>query len=194
MTTIQQELEYDVLADSLSLISDYCSLSYIHGILTAYHCVKINFDVDDWLESQIAKNLSTRMHDADPASINLIRETLARMNNLVLDTLEEQDMGFNLILPDDEEEIAYRTLALADWSRGFIEIFESKSANMNLSEDAKEAIEYIKEIIDIDNDNEGTESDEKYFFEISEYIRLAAILLFLELRLASKNKTEKVLH
>ena len=59
---------------------------------------------------------------------------------------EDEEFGFVLWLPDDEESLEERTIALAQWCSGFLAGLASGGQLDALSEEAKEAIEDLQQI------------------------------------------------
>lgn len=105
--------------------------------------------------------------------------------------LEDEEFDFHPLLPDDEEDIQTRTLALAGWCQGFLSGFAlvsagASSANENaVSRDSAEVLKDVAAIAQAEADSEDNEdedaSDENYF-ELVEYLRFATLNVYMDSR------------
>jgi uncharacterized protein YgfB (UPF0149 family) len=93
--------------------------------------------------------------------------------------LADEDMGLALWLPDDSEILEERTMALAQWCRGFLAGLGSDDESLDaMSEEANEALDDIQQISAAEVvDTEESEDDENAFAEIVEYIRVAVLVI-----------------
>ena len=99
--------------------------------------------------------------------------------------LSDEDLGFSLWLPDDEEMLEERTMALSQWCSGFLAgIGSSGDESLEaLSEDSNEALRDLQQISTADvSDTEESEEDEIAFVEIVEYMRIAILMIREDLR------------
>jgi len=99
--------------------------------------------------------------------------------------LQDSNLVFELLLPDEDESLYSRVTALQEWCSGFLlgvgiaGIKDHKS----LPEDSRELLADFTEIgtsgnFDLDNEDESEEA----FAEISEYIRMGVLLINEELQ------------
>jgi uncharacterized protein YgfB (UPF0149 family) len=92
--------------------------------------------------------------------------------------LADADMGFALLLPDDESSVDERAEALLAWCRGFLGGFGlSAGAEPRLSPEASEALEDMAKIAASRLSYDDPEGDEAAFTEVAEFVRVAALLL-----------------
>jgi len=99
--------------------------------------------------------------------------------------LSDEDLGFSLWLPDDEEMLEERTMALSQWCNGFLAgIGSSGDETLKaLSEEANEALKDLQRISTADvSDTDESEEDEIAFAEIVEYIRIVILMIREDLR------------
>ncbi|MGB5485915.1 MAG: UPF0149 family protein [Lysobacterales bacterium] len=99
--------------------------------------------------------------------------------------LSDEDLGFSLWLPDDEEMLEERTMALSQWCNGFLAgIGSSGDETLKaLSEEANEALKDLQRISTADvSDTDESEEDEIAFAEIVEYIRIVTLMIREDLR------------
>lgn len=115
----------------------------------------------------------------------LAEEGRARLIRLAEQTLEEikgPDLGFSLLLPDESGPLAERATAVYDWVRGFLFAlgilgFEEQG----LSEQTREIVRDFSDLthLDLSALDEG-EENEAALTEITEFVRIAAMLLYQE--------------
>lgn len=92
--------------------------------------------------------------------------------------LDSPDFEFELLLPDDDMAVAERGEALVEWCRGFLSGFGlAGTPPASLSDEASEALSDIARIAASDISYEDPEADEQALEEVSEFVRVAALLL-----------------
>jgi len=99
--------------------------------------------------------------------------------------LADVDMGFSLWLPNDDEMLEERTMALAQWCSGFLAgLGSSGDGTLSaMSDDANEALRDIQQISTADvSGTEESNDDETAFAEIVEYIRIVILMIREDLR------------
>jgi len=101
------------------------------------------------------------------------------------DQLSDEDMGFSLWLPNDQEMLEERTMALSQWCSGFLAGLGSSGDDTLevLSDEANDALKDLQQISTADVvDTAESEEDEIAFTEIVEYIRVVILLIREDLR------------
>ena len=91
------------------------------------------------------------------------------------DDLAAPDLGFEPLLPGDEDTLADRVEGLSQWSEGFLTAFEG--AGGEVDGDAVDALEDIGRIADVGADLEDDEDDEFDFFSVVEHLKVAVLLI-----------------
>ena len=107
--------------------------------------------------------------------------------------------GFQLLLPDDDDELDERTEALGDWCLGFVYGLAAGglSEDSELPEDTRELLMDFIEISRASNDvgelddDSDEEEDEHAFVEIVEYVRTGVLLINEELQ---PLQTSQIIH
>jgi hypothetical protein len=91
-------------------------------------------------------------------------------------------MGFSPLLPNDAVSLAERALGLYDWSRGFMYGLGLSGVDTGgLSEEAREAFDDLAAITHLDLDDlEDSEDNEQALMELTEFVRVAAMLVYEE--------------
>ena len=99
--------------------------------------------------------------------------------------LHDSELGFDLLLPEEDESLYARVKALQEWSAGFILGISMAGAtdHSKLPEDTRELLRDITEIGTAgDFDLENEEESEAAFAEINEYVRMGVLLINEELQ------------
>lgn len=111
--------------------------------------------------------------------------SLEELLNATRIQLADEDMGLALWLPNDEEILEERTMALAQWCSGFLAGLGSGGDDSldAMSDEANEALKDLQQISTAEvADTEESEDDENAFVEIVEYIRVAILMIREDLR------------
>jgi uncharacterized protein YgfB (UPF0149 family) len=92
--------------------------------------------------------------------------------------IESADFGFDLLLPDEEAPIGERGDALLGWCRGFLGGFGlAAGEHPPLSEDSADALRDLARMAASELSYEDPEGDEESLAEVTEFVRVAALLL-----------------
>ena len=92
---------------------------------------------------------------------------------------DNEDLDFELLLPDDSDDFVQRLLALAGWCRGFLYGLgvSGIAAEDRLDEQSRECLSDLLEISKLRHDEESSEEAEMQYAEIVEHVRMATLLL-----------------
>lgn len=99
--------------------------------------------------------------------------------------LQDADLAFDLLLPEEDESLYSRVTALQQWSAGFVLGVSMAGVNDNskLPEDTRELLADITEIGTVGEFDLGNEeASEEAFAEINEYVRMGVLLINEELQ------------
>ena len=154
---------------------DAAELAECHGLLCGLVCRESSRTAGDYLQQLSAMQLVVSPDQA-------LHAALAQVWQSTVDQLEDEDFGFRLWLPDDEEPLERRTDALAHWCSGFLAGLGSAGRLEVLSDEAREAIADLQEIAraeltSSDQDQRAGEDDEEAYAEIVEYVRVVALMM-----------------
>jgi uncharacterized protein YgfB (UPF0149 family) len=114
-----------------------------------------------------------------------LKASLEELLNASRTQLTDEDLGFSLWLPTDEEILEERTMALSSWCSGFLAGIGSSGDDSldTMSEDANDALKDLQQISTADvSDTTESEEDENAFVEIVEYIRVVILMIREDLR------------
>lgn len=154
---------------------DAAGLAESHGLLCGLVCRESCRSAGDFVHHLSAMRLVVNPDEALQAALTEAwQSTIAQF--------EDEEFGFSLWLPDDEEPLEERTVALARWCSGFVAGLGSGGQLEALSEEAREAIGDLQEIARAElsaPEGEGplAEEDEVAYAEIVEYVRVVALVL-----------------
>jgi uncharacterized protein YgfB (UPF0149 family) len=142
----------------------------ITGLLAAGAKMKASTVLDtlaEWLEA-----------DIDGAEQAVLLQLYEEISTSLLDT----DLGFEPLLPDDDDPVAERTLALGQWSSGFLAGFglTGRFQEADLSDDLRELLADLGKIASLDEEIPDDEDNEADLVEIVEYVRMSAMLIYTE--------------
>jgi uncharacterized protein len=148
-----------------------------HGTLVGSLCASA-CSLADWL----AEILPDGRAETDAAdSLRAVFESTA-------DALLDGSLGFQPLLPSDDEPIGDRTLALGEWCQGFLYGLGTGVAVTDASQlpgDAAEVLRDMTEITHVDVDPEDDlESNEEAYAELVEFVRVGVQLLYDQLQAA----------
>jgi hypothetical protein len=158
--------EVDRQARQLNLGIDAAEL---HGSLCGLISGGKSGDREHWLGLALA---DPDVAPADPAS------ALDQMYLASIAALSSPELGFALLLPDDEVPVSERGEALLAWCRGFLGGFGlAAGAAPAMSEESTEALADLGRIAASDLSYDDPDADEEALEEVAEFVRVAVMLL-----------------
>jgi hypothetical protein len=155
-------------------------LAECHGLLCGLVCRESSLSAGEYLQ-----HLSAMRLVIDPGKA--LNEALVEAWESTRAQFDDEDMGFALWLPDDEEPLEDRTVALAHWCAGFLAGLGSSGQLEALSDEAQEAIGDLQEIARAqltapESAELRHEEEENAYAEIVEYVRVVALMMREDLR------------
>jgi len=201
--------EIDVVLERLGVIY---AASESHGVLCGLLCVKGFVTYDEW------KRLLHDEQKAQPAwndedigedinGMNVVRQAgsvleddwglLQDLYEETLRQLSDDDYGFSMLLPDDEQPLRLRTQALVEWCEGFLFGLGAGEVKdfAQLPDDVNEISHDLAEISRAYHEDESTEADEVAYTELVEYVRVGVLVIYEALQLTREVRAgNKVLH
>ena len=149
------------------------------GIACGLLTVNISADIIAWV-----KMIFGEIH-ADDAKQTRAIELSGKLFEETKAQLQDSNLGFELLLPDEDEDLYSRFNALQQWCSAYVigvTMAGIKDTN-TLPEDSRELIADFTQIAtsgEFDLDDE--EASEEAFFEIGEYVRVGVLLINEELQ------------
>jgi uncharacterized protein len=212
MTNHRKAVDFSEIDTVLERLGVIYAASETHGVLCGLLCVKGFVSYDDWIRL---------LHDEEKIQPAWIKEDLADENDgawdgreldetvasdwgLLQDLYDEtlrqlnnDDYGFSLLLPDDEQPLRARTESLVAWCDGFL--FGLGAGEIKdfaqLPDDVNEISHDLAEISRAYHEDESTEADEVAYTELVEYVRVGVLVVYESLQLTREARAgNKVLH
>ncbi|RUO29101.1 UPF0149 family protein [Aliidiomarina sanyensis] len=167
---------FESLARLLAQENIILSAAEMHGMLTGLVASSAPSKDRDWVVV-----LSDLANEGEKFSPKMMHE-LESLHTYTVEGLSCPDLSFQLVLPSDDETLEDRVTALAEWAQCFLVGFGIHQQNLaKASDDLKEAIQDMAEIARLSSDVLNSQEDERAFYEVSEYVRVTAIMCFNEL-------------
>lgn len=164
---------YDEMNEALSNTSLKLHASQAHGLVCGILCGNAS-DNTGW------EKLISASKESDQS-----KEALLSLYNLSQTQLNEFLFEFKLLLPDDDSELTERAEALTLWCQGFLTGLKIAEVEI-VGRDPSDLTEAITDIIDIAKMNFeeviDNEEDEVAYSDLVEYVRMAVVLIYEELR------------
>jgi uncharacterized protein len=145
-----------------------------HGTLVGCLCGASGYRFEDWLREILPEGKASAASDKE----------LRELYSATAGALLQPDMELTLMLPADEESLAVRTAALAEWCQGFLYGLGAGGIPdpARLEGDAGEVVRDLAEISRADVGSEDDEeSNENAYGELVEFVRVGVQLVFEEL-------------
>jgi uncharacterized protein YgfB (UPF0149 family) len=142
-----------------------------HGTLSGALCAASAYHLDDWLGEILPDGR------AEPEAAAWLRALFESTTS----ALGDSQMGFQPLLPADDDALLQRTEALGEWCRGFL--YGLGSGQMRdlaaLGEDTDEILRDFTAITQVGIDPaDSDENNEEAYAELVEFVRVGVQLLF----------------
>ena len=169
--------EINKLNEQLDRLQAAMDIYEAHGCLCGLLSASSDVGKNDWF-AHVLDGL-----EQNNLSVQETSDQLAQLFDQTVKGLDDAMLGFQLVLPDEDEALEERTLSLANWCQGFLFGLGAggvKEQDM-LSEDVQEIIKDISEISKITYADEDDDENEEAFMELVEYIRVGVLLIYGEM-------------
>jgi uncharacterized protein len=171
MTNPSYAATQQALAQSRSLTD----AAEAHGTLAGALCSARGYRLEDWLAEILPDGRATQDAGA----------TLRDVFHGTRDALDDDELGFQPLLPSDEDPLEARTAALGEWCHGFLyglgagALPDLKGMDGEVGEIVRDFTEITKVGVD---EQSGEEANESAYVELLEFVRMGVQILFEELR------------
>ncbi len=171
---------HDDLADMLLALGALLPPAELHGYISGQLAVGARLSEPEWL-SEVQAFLDCEAPNPDQVQLlrGLYRATLTQ--------LEDGQMELTLVLPEDDFDLDLRVESLGHWCQGFLAGFalagkrrHSAEGQQPYSDDVGETLSDLAAIAQVGLEGVDDEESESHFFAICEYVRMAALNIFLE--------------
>ena len=152
------------------------STSHLHGCVCGLLCANPLVDQEPLLRT-LVDLLEPEVPGIDTgAGLN----ELDRFSRLTRTELDAEDLGFKPLLSEDDAPLQVRLADLAEWCGGFLLGFGVAAQDAQLSQTAREILDDIVRISQVDPDSDPDPHAEFELFDVVEHLRMAVQLLLAE--------------
>ncbi|VAW75041.1 hypothetical protein MNBD_GAMMA12-750 [hydrothermal vent metagenome] len=175
-----QSVEFNSVVEALERAEASVSAAECHGMLTAQLSMASGKGAAECVRHIFVDN-------CDPSSV-LFTEALSVLEQMISHihtTLNDPDMGFELLLPDEKISMPDRLLSLSEWCQGYLFGLglAGVSDNKDISSDINEMLQDLVHISHLDLEQAfESEENEKDYVELVEYVRIGVLYLQEECR------------
>lgn len=165
--------DFEHLDSTLKRSNALLGAAELHGTLCGMLCVEHAGDGRVRIAQLLGEN-----GPAD-ASARETADLAASLYDGILHQLQDPELSFQLLLPDDAQPLSARAEALGDWCRGFLAGLglAGIKQGQHLPEGVGEVLRDFAEISKVSFNIEGSEEDETAYAEVVEYVRIGMLLV-----------------
>lgn len=174
-----QESEFEWLANVYNLNGAINHPSELHGIMIGHITGNTRLKDDEWLAICLDH---MGIEEFNVEKQPNVQGELCRFYQETLERVAADSSAFQICLPDDSYILSERGEALGAWVGGFLEglAVTQTQALTGLDEDLQEILRDLVEISQLDSRLDSSETSERDFFEVCEYVRIGTLNLYLE--------------
>lgn len=166
---------YQALNEAIEDKSMLTDAAEIHGIIVGQLSGGIAADSNDWLS-----NLCDLTNNGEPMP-EPVQHLIDDLREVTGKTLLDEQLGFRLLLPEDDAEFTEQAEATSQWVQGFLAGFACASPKLDdASDELNECLRDLGEIALLEVPEEGDEENDIALTELQEYVRIAAMMAFAE--------------
>lgn len=177
---METKLAFEEMAEAIKPYSQLESASFVQGMLVGQLSAASDLTEARWIKQLVDEGGISKIKESFLILLHqLYTETLAGLNSETCDLV--------LLLPADEAPLATRVDRLAEWCEGFL----YGLGLGQLGEVSREVTEVLSDFADIAMLALPDEEDEQMnanFFEVAEFVRMAAIMVYDEQNPVERSK------
>jgi len=173
------ENDFEWLANVYNLNGAINHPSELHGIMVGQAAGDSKLQDDVWLNLCL-DHMGVEEFNVDKQPN--IQADLCAFYHATIEKIAADSSEFQIYLPDDSYALSERGEALGAWVSGFLEgiAVAQAQALANIDQDLKEILSDLVEISQLDSRLDSSETSERDFFEVCEYVRIGVLNLFAE--------------
>lgn len=180
MSTASTLPTYSAVTSALKQTPGKFNASQVHGLFCALLCTNSSKDNSQWQKIVMCDEKNQKSQD-------ILQELYENSYH----QMSEFSFEFALLLPNDTKDINTRTEALGLWCQGFLAGLKQSHIRITHREpgEVTDALNDLTEIAQVTyGDIPASEEEETAYFELVEYVRLAILMIFHELKTDSLQK------
>lgn len=164
---------YEPLEQALAALGARSGAADAHGRLCGMLTASAPISGARWI-AEVLEDTAPR-GDAAKACLAL----LSCLYDETREALDDPELGWRILLPDDAEPLAVRTAALGAWSEGYLLglAVGGLTRGTGLPDEVREILRDFAEIAQVDTDPEAEEDNERAYEELVEYVRMGTLLI-----------------
>jgi len=170
-----EQTSLDALTKALDMSQLGLTASECHGVLCGFICGGINVEDNSW---------SGAFNDLMNDGLGLPVDLKNLLKNLFETSVYEFVSGeyqVKLMLVDDNKPLSEVAFSLSQWVENFMAGFAiGDGSKKKLTKEINETMSDLGQICQIDTEIDDSEELQRSFEEISEYVRMSAMLCFAE--------------
>src|SRR5690554_4128816 len=170
---MRNDSNFEALVGLLREAGAVNSPAELHGMLCGRLCGS-PLEKGEW--QALAVEFMGFEQAADDATASALEALLVQ----TAEQLEEQSVQFQLLLPAHTISLERRAQALSEWCHGYLSGFGA-AVTVVLSTEIKDTLADFAAIVQIEADEEDAGSAEEDFFQVADYVRGAAMSLYMAL-------------
>ena len=178
-------LDFDEVSDLFVSMGAGNSPSEMHGLLSGQLAAGKRMDYPQWLAE------ARQFIDTDSDFSAQEQEVLQFVYMSTLTSLADEQLGFYPLLPSDELPLEQRLNCLGYWCQGFLAGFALVEKQMTeLPEIVNDAVKDLAAIaqVGVNESEDWDDSQDEDYIQIVEYVRLAAMNIFIEYAVEAADK------
>ena len=188
MTSAEHLIDFESIEGYFRRIGLSLDPAECHGSLCGLLCASDALGAAGWARQVLAGRPDLAGAAAPPVQGGGGGEEHVLLSTLykeTFDQLNDPEYGFSPLLPDDDEPLRRRVEALSSWCQGFL-LGLALGGVQDQSKFPGDTHEVIRDFVEISRLGHGEavedNEDETAFAEIEEYVRMAVLLVYEELR------------
>ncbi len=150
------------------------SFAETHGVLCGALCTAGGAVTGGWLEDLLADP------DVDAEAVDACRALLGECLARSARELGGGEFAFAPLLPDDDEPLAVRCVALGEWCSGYLYGLGAGGIGErpSLAEDVREALDDLARLAQLAQGGDEPQGDEADYAELVEFVRIAVMSVY----------------
>lgn len=170
-----EQTSLEALTKALDMSQLGLTASECHGVLCGFICGGINVEDNSWSGA-----FNDLMNDGLGLPVDL-KNLLKNLFETSVNEFVSGEYQVKLMLVDDNKPLSEVAFSLSQWVENFMAGFAiGDGSKKKLTKEINETMSDLGQICQIDTEIDDSEESQRSFEEISEYVRMSAMLCFAE--------------
>jgi uncharacterized protein len=175
--------EYATFIDSIAVLALPVSGSELHGMLCGYLCAGAASEGEAYIRALMTNKKGPGFRNAALALFGVYGISQQQLANF--------NFEFELLIPEDSEQLPERAKAFSEWCEGFVQGMTLSGIGFEQlqEEETQEALQHLTEFAELDYQSlHIDEEDEQALMEVTEYARMAVLRIYADLHTNNSKK------